>query len=98
MMVALPDLVGSATLLAVTVTVGVPEMGEGAVYRPVKEMLPNAGLIDHVTAWFELPCTVAENCCCWLAVKFAEAGVTETETPAVLFELMTTNVPNKGAV
>ena len=44
------DLVESAMLVAVTVTVWEPEIEAGAVYRPHALMLPTGGLIDHVTA------------------------------------------------
>ena len=49
---ALADLVGSATLVTVTVTVWPVVIAEGAVYRPVPVMAPTLGLIDHVTAVF----------------------------------------------
>ena len=60
--VALPDLVASATLVAVTVTDWELVMLAGAVYSPVTEMLPTLGLIDQVTAVFVVPVTVAVNC------------------------------------
>lgn len=56
---ALADFVGSATLVAVIVTV-CPELTLGAVYKPFNR-LPTAGFIDHVTAVFVLPVTVAVN-------------------------------------
>jgi hypothetical protein len=67
---AVAVLLGSATLVAVTVTVcGLPSVA-GAVYRPPLEIVPTAGLTDHVTAGFVnpvaaalvVPVTVAENC------------------------------------
>ena len=57
-------LVGSATLVALTVTVWAEATDSGAVYKPVLEMEPTGGLIDHVTAVFAVPVTVAVNC--WL--------------------------------
>jgi hypothetical protein len=60
--VAPPDLVVSATLVAVTVTAWELVMLAGAVYSPVAEMLPTLGLIDQVTAVFVVPVTVAVNC------------------------------------
>ena len=39
-----------------------------------------AGLIDHVTAVFAVPVTLAVNCCVWLAAKVLVAGVTEITT------------------
>src|ERR1035437_9156036 len=59
--VALVDLVGSATLVAVTVTVWVPVIEAGAVYRPAAVMLPTTGLSDQVTAVLPVLVTVAEK-------------------------------------
>src|ERR1700736_2626759 len=62
----------------------------GAVYRPVLEMLPEGAvgglteLIDQLTVWFEVPLTVAANCCCWLAPKVTLEGVTLTFSEPVL--------------
>ena len=56
---------------------------EGAVYVvvfPEVVSVPTFGLIDHVTFWFELPFTVAVNCCDWLTMSVAEGGVTLTVT------------------
>ena len=58
-----PDLVGSAMLVAVTVTVCTLLIVAGAVYRPDDETLPTLGLIDHVTDVFEAFCTVEVNGC-----------------------------------
>src|SRR5215471_3987744 len=74
--VAVPALVGSATLVAVTVTDCVPEMVAGAVKSPVAEMVPT-GLADQVTAVLLLPVTVAENSCVWETVRLAVPGVIE---------------------
>ena len=49
MTVAVAELVGSATLVAATVTVWELEIEAGAVYRPAVLMLPTTGLSDHVT-------------------------------------------------
>ena len=57
------DLVGSATLWAVTVTVCDVRILDGAVYRPAEEIVPTDGLIDQVTAVLLVPKTVAVNCC-----------------------------------
>ena len=43
---AVADFVGSATLVAVTVTVWALEIEAGAVYRPAALMLPTTGLSD----------------------------------------------------
>ena len=60
--VAWADLVPSATLVAVTTIELDPEIFAGAVYRPVVEIVPTAGLSDHATAVFVVPETVAVNC------------------------------------
>lgn len=75
MMVAVPDFVVSATLVAVTVTVAA---AAGAVSMPAAVIVPAEAF--HVTVLFvTVPCTVALSC------KFAPvrielvAGVTATE-------------------
>ncbi len=61
--VADPDLVVSAWLVAETVTVCCVVMLDGAVYSPEEFTEPTpAGLIDHETAVSAFPLTVAENC------------------------------------
>jgi hypothetical protein len=58
------NFVGSAWLVAVTVTFWAAEMAPGAVYNPAALIEPApAGLIDHVTAVLLTLVTVAENCC-----------------------------------
>jgi hypothetical protein len=54
-------LVGSATLVAVTVTVWELGIEAGALYRPAALMLPTTGLIDQVTAVLAVLVTVAEK-------------------------------------
>ena len=66
--------------MAVTVTVCCVAIDAGAVYRPVAETDPTAGLTVHVTAVFELPVTVAVSCCVWLAVNVAVSGLIVTDT------------------
>ena len=67
MTVAVAELVGSATLVAATVTVWELEIEAGAVYRPAV-MLPTTGLSDHVTLVVmnppmgKLPKVLAVNC------------------------------------
>jgi hypothetical protein len=61
--VALTDLVPSATLVAVTITVCCTVMVAGAVYNPAVLMVPTLGFTLHVTAVFPNPVTVAVNCC-----------------------------------
>jgi hypothetical protein len=60
--VPLADLLPSATLVAVTVTVCAPAILPGAVYSPL-DTVPTTGLIDQFTAVFDVPVTVAVNCC-----------------------------------
>jgi hypothetical protein len=59
--VAVADFVGSATLVAFTVTVCALLIEAGAVYRPATLRPPTAGLSDHVTAVFPVLVTVAEK-------------------------------------
>ena len=75
------DLVGSATLVTVTVWVLVIEAG--AVYKPAAVMLPTTGLSDHVMAVLEVPPTVAVYCWVWEAVRMAASGVNEMLTGGV---------------
>jgi hypothetical protein len=53
--------VGSATLVARTVTVWALAIEGGAVYRPAEVMLPTTGLSDQVTAALPVLVTVAEK-------------------------------------
>jgi hypothetical protein len=66
-------LVESAALVAVTVTV--PALA-GAVKSPLELMLPPEA--DHITEVFEVPVTVAVNCCVAEALIDTLAGVTVT--------------------
>jgi uncharacterized membrane protein len=59
---AVAFLLVSATLIAVTVTVCGLLTVAGAVYRPPLEIVPTAGITDHVTAVFVVPVTAAVNC------------------------------------
>jgi hypothetical protein len=56
-------LLGSAWLVAVIVTAVLDATVVGAVYTPVLLIEPNVPLLDHVTAVFVAPVTVAVNCC-----------------------------------
>ena len=76
-------MVGSATLVAFTVTVWELVIEAGAVYRPAAVMLPATGLIDHVTAVLPLLVTVAVKLWVWDCVKVALAGATVTCTGGV---------------
>ena len=63
--VAVPDLVGSATEVALTVTCGGTGGRDGAVYRPVEEMLPQVVPVQErlqETEVFVVPVTFAVNC------------------------------------
>jgi hypothetical protein len=79
--VAVPVLVGSAVLLAVTVTNCWLETGDGAMYSPAALMVPKLGdVIDQLTPVLFVPVTEALNCWLWPAVRLTLAGVTETLT------------------
>ena len=76
---ALADLEGSATLVAVMVTDCAVLITEGAVYNPF-DKLPSEGVMDQVTEVLELPVTVAVNCLLCDAFREALAGLTPTLT------------------
>src|ERR1039457_7220452 len=75
---ALADLVGSAMLWAVTVTVCDVRMLDRAVYRPAEEIVPTDGLIDQVTAVLLVPKTVALSCCVPEGAKPTVDGLMDT--------------------
>ena len=77
MRVALAELEGAATLVAVTVIVVVVDTA-GAVNNPVPEMEP--AVVDQVTAWLEAFVTVAANCIVPPEETVVEDGEIETET------------------
>ena len=62
------DLLGSALLIAVIVTVAGVGGIRGAVYSPFEEIVPHASPMQpapdaaQVTAVFDVPVTEAENC------------------------------------
>jgi hypothetical protein len=63
-MIAEAETVGSAWLVAVTVTLCCDVMLDGAVYNPEGLIKPELdGLMDQVTAVLLVFKTVAENCC-----------------------------------
>lgn len=78
--VALADFVGSATLVAVTVTFGELVMLAGAVYTPFTNV-PTCGFRDHVTAEFDVPLTDAAKVAVCPAFKDAVFG--ETLMPTI---------------
>jgi len=69
------DLLGSATLLAVTVSFPATL---GAVYKPLESMLPSVA--SHVTEVLLVPVTVAVNCCVALVWRLAEVGLIVIDT------------------
>jgi hypothetical protein len=84
--VARPDLDASATDVADTVTMGGLGTVAGAVYRPAPVITPQATPLQpdpesfHVTAVFDVPETVAVNCCCVPVTSVTATGDTETLT------------------
>ena len=70
---------GLATLVAVTVTVIFEGTSGGAVYLPEAEIVPAAGLTDHVTAEFARPVTAGTNVKDSPADSVAEPGEIVTE-------------------
>src|SRR5664279_5257065 len=79
-MVALADLVRSATLCAIAITVCGVRILDGAVYRPAEEIVPTAGLIDQVTAVLLVPKTVAVSCCVPEGARLTVDGLRNTVT------------------
>jgi hypothetical protein len=77
---AMADLVGSAAVWAVTVTVCDVRILDGAVYRPAEEIVPTDGLIDQVIAVLLVPKTVAVNCCVPEGAKLTVDGLRDTVT------------------
>src|SRR5271165_6898190 len=69
---ALADLVVSAALVAVMVTVCEEEIVAGAVYKPLADSVPTGGLMLQVTAVLLVPVTVAVNCCWPFTVSVAD--------------------------
>lgn len=89
-MTAFAVFVESAALTAVTETVCGDATLAGGVYNPAAEIAPSCGEIDHETAVFDDPLTVAVNCCALPpAARFTEAGATETDTELPGTRLMT---------
>jgi hypothetical protein len=80
--VAVAVLVGSTTLVAVTVTFCEPVSAMGAVYTPPEVKLPNAGM-DHVTPVFAAPVTVGlKTVDCPLVIEI-QLGLRETLTSGI---------------
>jgi hypothetical protein len=76
----------SALLDAVTVIVGGDGIALGAVYKPLGEIVPTVALppatppANHVTLLFDVPVTVAWNCCGWLRATLICVGCKTTVT------------------
>ncbi len=72
----------SAMLEAVTVTIAGEGIEFGAVYKPLGEIVPALTLppatppTNHLTLLFDVPVTVAWNCCDWLRETLICAGCT----------------------
>jgi len=82
--IAVPNLVLSVTLVAVTVTVCELPIDAGAVYSPALVIVPAfvVGVMLQVTAVLLVPATEALNGCCCPANKVIAAGVTVREMGA----------------
>src|ERR1700741_3810777 len=78
--VAVADFVESAALVAVTVIVCEVEIVPGAVYKPLAVSVPTDGFMLQFTAVLLFPVTFAWNCCLPLAIRVADAGLTDTVT------------------
>jgi hypothetical protein len=78
--VAVPHFDGSATLVAVTVTVCCELMLAGAVYRPVPLIVPTLGVRLQVTEVLLLPLTVGVNCWLWDGPNVEAVGASPTLT------------------
>ncbi len=61
-MILVADSELSTKLVARTSTLWAVVMSAGAVYSPLLEMEPTAGLIDQATPGFAVPLNVAVNC------------------------------------
>lgn len=83
------DLVGSATLVAFTVTIGGEGTLTGATYSPLTEIVPHvapvqpAPLTVQVTAVFEVPVKVPTNCWVFPTITVALFGLTVIVTSSV---------------
>jgi hypothetical protein len=73
---------GSATLVAVTVTVWAVVIAAGAVYKPF-EIVPTAGVRLQVIPVFVVPPTVAVKRAVCDAARETDAGLSETEPGSI---------------
>ena len=81
------DLVGSATDVALTVTDCCTVIDGGAVYKPVLEIVPTAGLSDQATPVLVVEATWTENCWLWDTPKTTWPGLRYTFTLPVLLPI-----------
>jgi len=101
--VAEADFVGSATEVAVTFASEGLGIVAGAVYSPEDVMVPHEPLTQpvpetfHVTAAFEVPVTLAVNCCCPLIAIVTSVGEIDTAT-AVADPMVTLALPIEPSV
>src|SRR5271170_4046345 len=79
-------LVGSPTLVAITLTVCPLAIDAGAVYKPDELTEPTLGLIDHVTEVLPIPVTVGVNCCDCETESVTLLGLTDTGEISVTVE------------
>jgi hypothetical protein len=79
-------LVGSAALVAVTVTFSRLRISTGAEYSPFDEIVPAFGFNDQLTAVFDVLDTDALNCCSSDPVTVTELGLTVTEIARIFKE------------
>jgi len=87
---AAADLVGSATEVALTNTCAGLGTADGAVYSPFAEIVPQAASLQplpatlHDTAVFDVPVTVALNCCWFFVTICAVVGEIVTTTGGMI--------------
>lgn len=72
------ETVGSATLVAMMLTVCACRMAAGAVYAPFDETEPTAGTMDQVTALFSAFVTLAAKIWLCVACSAVAAGASKT--------------------
>ena len=72
-------------------------MTAGAVYNPVAEMLPTAGLTDQVTAVLPAPVVAAVNCVP-PAINTASGGLTDTAVVELSFTVAFTDLEGSATL
>jgi len=78
----------SAKLVALTTTVCRMLTADGAVYRPLDEMVPTGGVNDQATLVSVVPVTDGINCSLCAASRFVVGGFTDTATIWTINETM----------